>query len=95
LESNGAVSPATASRQIVTRVTCTSSSAHPVKGIEPAIPVEPLAGVSNDPNGACDVPAVIEFSVTVIGPAPLPAPERFNVTVPACTWRRSQTPSKS
>jgi hypothetical protein len=47
-------SPATGSRRIRTRVTSTSSSAQPVTGSDPAMPLSPSPGVSNEPNGATD-----------------------------------------
>ncbi len=44
-------SPATGSREIMTRLTWTLSSAHPVIAIDPLSPVAPLAGVSTTPKG--------------------------------------------
>ncbi len=52
--------------------------------IEPATPVTPLVGVSNEPNGTAVAPGELECSVTVIGPTEFPAPVRVIVIAPAC-----------
>src|SRR5688500_11906852 len=78
------VSPATGSRRIRTAVTSTSSIAQPVTPIDPAMPVELSAGVSTAPGGATACALLTMFSVTLTGPAVLPAPLNVSVTVPAC-----------
>ena len=59
-----AFSPATAARQMVTRVISMSSSAQPVNGTAPVTPVVLFAGVSTTPIGAADVPCCFTVSAT-------------------------------
>ena len=61
-----------------------SSTAQPVTGIDPEMPVALSAGVSNAPCGAVACALLTTFSVTLTGPAVLPAPLNVSVTVPAC-----------
>src|SRR5262245_41242986 len=80
------------------RVTCTSSSTQPVTPSDPATPIVPSAGVSNEPNGAAAVAVEIALRVTAIGPTPLTAPLRPIEIDPVCVaampaWNRTEMSS--
>src|SRR4051812_47301073 len=77
-----APSPATGSRMIRSRVTSTSSIAHPVTGIDPVTPVVPSVGVSKAPKGAAVAPLDSVLSDTATGPGEFPAPSNANVIAP-------------
>src|SRR5260370_29551624 len=76
---------------MVTRVASTSSTAQPVTASDPAIPVVPSTGVSNEPTGAVAAAGERELSVTLIGPGLLPTPVKAIVTAPACCADRPAT----
>ena len=83
--STGATSAPKAARQIITRDTSMSSSAHPVNGTAPVTPVAFSNGVSTTPSGGADVPLKKSERVTLIGPGELDAPTSVRVIVPAMT----------
>jgi hypothetical protein len=82
LGSTGATSAPKAARQIDTRVTSMSSSAHPVKGMAPVTPVRLSDGVSTTPKGCALVPFGMSVSVTVIASVVFTAPVSETATVP-------------
>ena len=68
------------------RLTPTSSSAHPVTGVLPVMPVAPFAGVSKDPNGAAVVAGALMSTHTSMywGELSIPVP-------PICDRRAEKT----
>src|SRR5262245_21555191 len=96
LENGGVVSPGWRSRQISTRDTPMSSSAHPVTAIDPASIVPSPAGVSKLPNGT-EAAAVdgTTLRVTFTGPTALAAPVNAKVIVPVAAPAAGSDASKA